>query len=208
MADQQNTTPVPPKPAPTPSTFKPSAAPTPQAASVPPAKPGESETVQRVEIVTASGPATTPETAAPDGTNPSQYPADGTKLEGLMAGAGGVPLGVATPSAEVLNGNPPPYDAEAKHGLVEEPTASAGRLAVHCKMADLTEGKTVYKLGVSHPPYLVEAAGKGFAVLRSGTGGAVQISNDSEASFYTEDQSRQYAVADGNPNASGDVKHP
>jgi hypothetical protein len=162
----------------------------------------------KVSIVPEAGVATTPETAAPDGSNPSQYPADGTKLEGLMGASRNAYVGGETVAPAVTDGNPPPYDAEAKHDLVEEPAESAGRLPVHCKIADLTEGKTVYKLGVSHPPYIVEAAGKGFAVLRSGTGGTVQITNDSEASFFTEDQKRQYAVADGNPNVSGDVKHP
>jgi hypothetical protein len=162
----------------------------------------------KVQIVPETGTQRTPETAAPDGGDPSKFPRDGTPLEGLMGAPRNATVGGDPVAPAVLDGNPPAYNAEAKHDLVEEPAESAGRLPIHCKIADLTEGKTVYKLGVSHPPYIVEAAGKGFAVLRSGTGGTVQITNDSEASFFTEDQKRQYAVADGNPNVSGDVKHP
>lgn len=209
MATEQNKPAAPAPASPSlPNTFKPSAAPaTAPAPQTQPQTAAAEAPVTRVEIVAPTGAASSPETAAPDGTNPSQYPLDGTKLEGLMGGSGGIPVGGDSPSAAVLDGNPPAYDAENKHGLVEEPTFPK-RVVAHCRIADMTEGTTVYKLGVSHPPYVVEAAGKGFAMLRAGTGGTVQITNDSEASFYTTDQSRQYGVADGNPNTSGDVKAP
>jgi hypothetical protein len=169
-------------------------------------QPAEPKAV-RVELVSPLGPVVPPNKAAPDGSDPSQYPRDGTFLEGLMGRSAATEV-YASPSAEILNGNPPRYDAENKTDLVEEPAPSPGRLPLQCKMDDLTEGETVYKLGVSHPPYLVESSGKGFATLRAGTGGTVQVTNDSEASFFTKEQVRQYAVADGTPNASGDVRHP
>lgn len=202
-----------------PSTFKPSGPPASQPQSAPPAP--EQRTISstnapavaaaddavKVQIVAEPGAATPPTQAAPDGTDPSKYPADGTAHEGLMGGTGvSAPMG-ESPSGAVLDGNPPAYDAEAKHGLAEEPTFPK-RVVQHCKMEDFAEGGTVYKLGVSHPPYIVETVGKGLVVLRAGTGGTVQITNNSEASFYTNDQSRQYGVADGSPNTSGDVKAP
>lgn len=155
------------------------------------------------------GAATPPERSAPDGTDPSRYPADGARLEGFVNGPAADTLAGQTPSAANLSGNPPPYNPDEAHGIVEVAAPSAGRLPTHMRLADFAIGKNCYKLGVSHPPYVIEAGdGKTFAVLRSGTGGTVHIANEADASFYTLDQSRQYAVADGNPNVSGDVKHP
>lgn len=174
-------------------------------------KPGDGSAANPIHMVTDAGlgEIKPPEQAAPDGTDPSRYPADGTRLEGLVNGPANAALSQSpTVKAEVLGGNPPPYDSENAHGIVEVPSDVAGRLPVHMKLADFAVGKNCYKLGVSHPPYVIEAAGNGFAVLRSGTGGTVHIANNDEASFYTLDQNRQYAVADGNPNVSGDVKHP
>lgn len=199
-----------------PSTFKPSTPPASQPQSAPPAQQVSStnapavaaaDDAVKVQIVAEPGAAIPPEQAAPDGSDPSKYPADGTAHEGLMGGTGAsAPIGETT-SGAVLDGNPPAYDAEAKHGLAEEPTYPK-RIVQHCRMEDFAEGGTVYKLGVSHPPYVVETVGKGLVVLRAGTGGTVQITNNSEASFYTNDQSRQYGVADGSPNTTGDVKAP
>ncbi|MFM6926955.1 MAG: hypothetical protein ACKOX6_00735 [Bdellovibrio sp.] len=161
----------------------------------------------KVQVVPAVGNPVPPTQAAPDGTDPSKYPLDGTSREGLAGGvAGATSLGDPVQPA-ILDGNPPAYNAEDKHDIVEEPTAPA-RIVQHMKMADFSEGSTVYKLGVSHPPYLVETVGKGSVTLLAGTGGRVTVNNDQEASFFTNDQSRQYAVADGNPNANGDVKAP
>lgn len=161
----------------------------------------------KVEIVDPVGTAASPETAAPDGSDPSKFPKDGTKLEGLAGGPAGIAaVGGEPVKAEVQDGNPPAYNEEGKHGINEEPTDPSFKRPIQCRVSDMTEGATVYKLGVSHPPYVVESASKGTAVLRSGTGGTVTISNDSEASYFTLDQSRQYAVADGNPNVNGDVK--
>lgn len=161
----------------------------------------------KVEIVDPAGTATPPDQAAPDGSDPSKFPKDGTKMEGLAGGPSGInAVGGEPVKAEVQDGNPPAYDEEGKHGVVEEPTNPGFKRPVQCRVGDLAEGKTVYKLGVSHPPYVVESSSKGTAVLRAGTGGTVTISNDSEASYFTEDQSYQYAVADGNPNVNGDMK--
>lgn len=175
--------------------------------SAPQAPAASSAPAMKVEVVAPAGPTVAPEQAAPDGTNPSQYPADGTSLEGLMGGSGGQPVGGETVAAPLLDGNPPAYNAEAKHGERTEPTFPK-RVVQHCTMDDFAVGDLVYKLGVSHPPYKVETVANGLVVLRAGTGGAVQITNNSEASFFTNDQSRQYGVADGNPNTSGDVKAP
>jgi hypothetical protein len=162
----------------------------------------------KVQVVPAATANPVPPTqAAPDGTDPSKFPLDGTSREGLAGGvAGATSLGDPVAPA-ILDGNPPAYNADDKHGIVEEPTAPA-RIVQHMKMADFAEGGTVYKLGVSHPPYLVESVSKGSVTLLAGTGGRVTVNNDQEASFFTNDQSRQYAVADGNPNANGDVKAP